>query len=491
MLENATQGRAYSQPLTATGGAGGYTFTGNGFPQGLSLSSSGTISGTVTSGPGKSNFSITVKDTNGASYSRQMSITVVGTTLAEITPYGQAGSWDDAVVGDEYNNGVSVCCGGTPPFTWSASGLPAGITLRSGTGNEVSYISAGDAEIWGVATVPGNYNVTLTVTDKHGLVATRILPLRVSVLDIEQFLPGGTIATPYSATQYVLGGSPSYSLTQSGGLPPAGLTLNTSTLGTNPSFTVTGTPLENSNNSFSMVYYVTDGSGNQLQRTNYFNIGNSGGISINNNGNLGQIVSGSSYSNQLSACCVSSYTWSLVSGSLPTGITLSTGGLLSGSSTVAGTYTFLVKASDTANVAAAGYRQFTLTVIALNITGSVGNAIINTAYSATLTATGGTGTLTWSLATANDTLPPGIILNSNGTFTGTPTATGQFPFNITVTDTASHSATRFFSINVYGPGGPPVTITTGSSFGTWALGTLQLELDATGGTGGFTWSVAS
>ena len=77
-LPNATQNGAYHTTVSASGGAGGYMFTSGGLPTGLTLSSSGTISGTVTAGPGRYAFSLTATDSKGASYSKQMSIEVIG-----------------------------------------------------------------------------------------------------------------------------------------------------------------------------------------------------------------------------------------------------------------------------------------------------------------------------------------------------------------------------------------------------------------------------
>lgn len=63
--------------------------------------------------------------------------------------------------------------------------------------------------------------------------------------------------------------------------------------------------------------------------------------------NLAGGVTGTAYSEQVNADGgTSPYTFSLLSGSLPTGTTLSSGGLISGTPTVAATYTFTIKATD-------------------------------------------------------------------------------------------------------------------------------------------------
>src|SRR5206468_8306166 len=85
------------------------------------------------------------------------------------------------------------------------------------------------------------------------------------------------------------------------------------------------------------------------------------------------------------------------------------------------------------NAANFGARQFTLNVTTISINGNftltAGN--VATAYTNTFTASGGTGTLTWTLAPFTY-LPPGLTLSPGGVITGTPTASGQFSFTVGV-----------------------------------------------------------
>ena len=68
-------------------------------------------------------------------------------------------------------------------------------------------------------------------------------------------------------------------------------------------------------------------------------------------------------------------------------------------------------------------------------TTSLPNGISNGAYSATLTASGGTAPYNWSVA--GGSLPPGITLSSVGILSGTPTMTGIFNFIASVSDAGS------------------------------------------------------
>lgn len=157
---------------------------------------------------------------------------------------------------------------------------------------------------------------------------------------------------------------------------------------------------------------------------------------------------------------VPGYVWSLNTGSnpLPVGLTLNPSGVISGTPTVAGTTTIVVKVTDSAGgtvtkeltltIAASGVQPLTITITALPA-GTVGRA-----YNTTLVAIGGTGAKSWSVSSG--TLPAGVSLNaSTGVISGTPTTAGASPFTLRVQDsgTPQQSAERPLTLTIISSGG--------------------------------------
>ena len=139
---------------------------------------------------------------------------------------------------------------------------------------------------------------------------------------------------------------------------------------------------------------------------------------------------------------VGNLTWSLASGALPSGLTLSPGGILTGAPTASGTFTFAVSVVDSASpVKSATSGTLSLTVSAtltpvVLAPQTLPTVFTNaTGYTASLAASGGTPP--YSFAVTSGSLPAGITLASNGTFSGTSTAVGSFTFGVTVTDSSA------------------------------------------------------
>src|SRR4029077_16788726 len=118
-------------------------------------------------------------------------------------------------------------------------------------------------------------------------------------------------------------------------------------------------------------------------------------------------------------------------------------------------------------------------------TTSLPNGTQNAAYTATLTASGGTTPYTWSIPTG--TLPAGLALDSaTGVISGTPTGTGTSNITVQVTDANSLTGSNSLSLTVV----PPPTVTTTSLPNGTQNAAYTTTLTATGGTTPYTWSIS-
>ena len=145
------------------------------------------------------------------------------------------------------------------------------------------------------------------------------------------------------------------------------------------------------------------------------------------------------------------YTWQIISGSLPPGMNpLSSAGLISGTPTSTGTYTFEANVTDSNSPAQAESINLSLTVdatagtLAINNT-SLPDGTVNAPYSALLTANGGLPPYTWTKVFG----PPGLNLDAGtGLLTGVPCCAGVSSFTFQVTDALQHTAQASFTITV-------------------------------------------
>jgi hypothetical protein len=164
-------------------------------------------------------------------------------------------------------------------------------------------------------------------------------------------------------------------------------------------------------------------------------------------------TSGFPYTQTISATGgVPPYTWSVDPGSivvqtLPVGMTLSSGGVLAGQPTSAGTFVFSARVTDSTGATTA--RSFNL-VIAPNvviITASpLPAAPVGAAYTQQLAASYGTPPYSYTLSAG--ALPPGLSLSPTGSISGTPTTLGTYTFSVRVADSLSASSTSLITINV-------------------------------------------
>ncbi|GEM_PF-2479389 len=462
-LPNGTVGGAYSQTLAASGGLAPLTWsiTAGALPAGLTLSSTGVISGTPTTA-GTSNFTVRVTDINSAFDDQALSI------LVSTAPVVTTTTLPNGIVGASYSQSLAAS-GGLAPLTWSVTGaLPAGLTLNSSTG-----------VISGTPTTAGNSNFTVRVTDANSAFDDEALSIVVSAAPIvtTTTLPNGTVGGSYSQTLAASGGTAPLIWSLTSGALPAGLTLNSNT------GVISGTPTTAGTSNFTIR--VTDISSAFDDQALSITI--SVGLTITTTGLSGATLT-AAYNQTLAASGgTAPFTWSITSGALPAGLALnSSTGVISGIPTTAGTSNFTVRVTDANSAFDDQALSIVVSAAPVVTTTTLPNGTVNGSYNQTLAASGGTAPFTWSITSG--ALPAGLNLNSStGVISGIPTTAGNSNFTVRVTDINSAFDDQALSIvvNVM-----PVVTTTTSPNGTVG-GAYSQTLAASGGTAPFTWSITS
>jgi large repetitive protein len=197
-------------------------------------------------------------------------------------------------------------------------------------------------------------------------------------------------------------------------------------------------------------------------------------------------VVGAAYTDRLRvAGGTSPFTWSISSGSLPPGVSISSSaGLLSGRPTRAGTFTFTVKVTDSSGLSATEARSIIIAAPAPSLTfAAPPRGWTHTVYRDRLSATRGTTPYRFSVSTGS--LPAGLSLSASGVIRGTPTATGTFSFSVKLTDANGQTTTKATSVTI------AAGVTTNfAAPPSGAVGAAySYRLTATGGTRPYTWSV--
>jgi hypothetical protein len=183
-----------------------------------------------------------------------------------------------------------------------------------------------------------------------------------------------------------------------------------------------------------------------------------------------------------------SVTWALTAGGPPPGISLGTGGVLAGTPSAGGTFTFTATATDTGWSGYVASAPLVLTVSLPPLAVVVPTpppATTGASYQLTLTTTGAVGTVTWSIASG--ALPSGLSLNgSTGTIAGIPSAAGSFTATVRAAD-SSRTATASVAISVTPP--PAVTeVVLYAAHAAAVVGNWSKVADATAAAGYRMWN---
>ncbi len=488
-LPASVEGTAYTQAVASAGGAGTLAFTVSvgALPPGLSMDSSGHISGTTTGPNGTTNFTVKVTDTSSGG---AMSATQALSILVNLPPAPSitTTTLPAAVEGTNYSQPV-VVAGGLAPYTFTISvgALPVGLAINATTG-----------VISGKPTGPnGTSSFTVKLTDKSNPAQTATQALSILVnLPAPPSITSTTLAAgvefvAYNQTVQTTGGLAPLTFTISVGALPAGLGINAST------GAITGTPT-GPNGTASFTVKVTDSSNPAQSATQalsiLINLPAAPSITTTT------LPAGTEFVAYSQGVTVTgghgALTYSISAGSLPAGLSLNTAtGVISGPSPSGpnATASFTLRVTDSSNPPQSATQALNIVInlpTAPSITTtSLPNGSIGSVYNQTVAETGGHGPFTWSIFSG--ALPANLGINSaTGAITGTPTANVVASFTVQVTDSSNppQSAQKALTITI---AAAPLSVnTTGLPSGEINVVYTGAMLQTTGGTPPVTWAAS-
>lgn len=484
-LAGGQVGTSYSASVTASGGTAPYTYavTGGALPAGITLSTGGALSGTPTAS-GTYNFQVTATDSTSLTATGAYSITVNAPPAPDADPETATVTSTGGAQGIDLSGSVSGAASiqiVTPPAHGAASvsGFTVNYTPEPGYYGPVTFtysaVGYPDGSTPGAVSAPAT--VTITIPDP-------VLALPGGAL------PGATVAASYSHAFSASGGTAPYTYLVTAGALPAGLTLSTGGV-------LSGTPTAGGPFSFSVTATDSSTGTGPFSVTGAYTLAVAAPtITLSPASLPNATVAVAGYSQTITASGgVGGYSYALTAGALPAGMSLSTGGVLSGTPTAGGSFNFTVTATDQSTGAGpyTGSRAYSLTVDAAAIVvtpTTVPAATRGFAYSQAFSATGGVGSYTWAVSAG--ALPAGLTLSTAGALSGTPTATGSFNFTVRATDQATGSGPYSGTVSVtLVVNAAAITVTPTTLPSVMAGVAYDRSLSATGGAGTYTYAVTS
>ena len=448
-LPNGTAGKVYSSGVNAGGGQLPVTFTVSSGtpPPGLVFTQipNGVAINRVPTTPGQYQFQLTGTDSSNRSVSQDYSVNIAS------QPITVGPSSIPAAISTVPYSITFTATGGTPPYVYSMIGTAAGPQLSP------------DGTLSGIPN-SGQWSFTVQATDSMGASGSWdyllvVTPATLIVTPLE--LPAGALGTPYSVPMVAYQGTPPYTFSLSSGPLPGGMALT-------PSGALSGTPQQAGVfNNISITAH--DSAGAAGSRT-YQLLINGAPITLGPSA-LPDAILNQPYSAQLTASGgTPPYTFTRPSANawVP-GLQVNADGSITGTPNNAGAalLDFTVVVRDVNGSSGTHEFYINLRTGTLSVTPTVlPSATAGSAYSVTLTASGGHAPYTFSLPLGIP-LPAGLSLSPGGTLSGTPATAGNDPFVIQVQDSNSANGSQAYLLNV----APPAISVTATSLPAAATGT--------------------
>ncbi len=436
---------AQTPPAGTSGSAYSYTFAANGtpaptyslfagtLPPGLTLNpSTGALSGTPSSGGTYSGIVIRASNIAGALNSNPVSITVSG------APTSFVAAPANGVVGTPYSSFFLANGFPAPTYALFSGVLPTGLSLNASTG-----------ELSGTPTAAGVFGVTvIRASNGAGSLNSNSFNITIAAAPSSptafsaQTPVNGTAGAAYSYT-VVANGFPSPMYSVVAGTLPTGLTLNAAT------GVITGTPTVSG--AFGPITIQASNGSGTLNSTP-FNITINGAPTSFSAQTPGNGVVGTPYNYAFAVNGLPASTFTVLSGTLPTGLTLSGAGVISGTPSVAATFgPITVQASN--GLGSVNTSAFSITITATGTAPtaftlqSPPNGLVGGSYAYTFAANGSPAP---SYAVNTGTLPAGLTLTAaNGLLSGVPTTAGVFgPITLAATNGFGSTTSAPFNITV-------------------------------------------
>lgn len=436
-LPTLTAGTPFSQTLTSAGGTAPYTYTlqSGTLPVGITLGSSGSLSGTPTQ---RGSYSFTVRSTDGtaATADKGYSGTVQVPSLA-LTSSAAA-----AVQGIAFSTTLATN-GGVSPYSYQleTGSLPSGITLSSGG------VLSGTT-----AAAPGSYPVTIRVTDSstgpgvYFEVESYTLTVQAGHTSVQCTPKSGTVSQGGTVSIDVTSCATSIGFAGIGPVDgpalPAHGAANLRITG--PSWFLDYS--HNGDSATSDVFEFSDAtSAENTVRVTITITPSASPITVTPS-TLPTLTAGTAFSQTLTSTGgTAPYTYTLQSGVLPPGLTLSSSGVLSGSPTQRGGYTFSVRSTDSAALFVDKGYTGTVQSPTLTLSPSTITLVANAPASTQLSTNGGVSPHVYATEPPGAPMPFGLSLSSSGLITGTPTTAGSSTVQLRVTD-ASTGPGQYFEL---------------------------------------------